>query len=50
MSFDNRNNAKKYTPQDGDTLQAIAERETAEGNEVTWQEIAKFNWGTDDAD
>ena len=50
MSFDNRNNAKKYTPQDGDTLQAIAERETAEGNEITWQEIARFNWGTDNED
>lgn len=50
MSFDKRENAKTYTPQDGDTLQAIAERETAEGNEITWQEIAKFNWGTDDED
>lgn len=50
MSFDNRDNAKKYVPQDGDTLQTIAERETAEGNEITWQEIAKFNWGTDNED
>lgn len=50
MSFDNRNNARKYIPQDGDTLRTIAERETAEGNEITWQEIAKFNWGTDNED
>jgi len=48
MSFDSRNNARKYIPQDGDTLRTIAERETADGNEITWQEIAKFNWGTDD--
>ncbi|MFC1716731.1 peptidoglycan-binding protein [Candidatus Poribacteria bacterium] len=50
MSFDKRDNARIYTPQDGDTLQTIADRETAAGNELTWQEIAKFNWGTDDLD
>ena len=50
MSFDKRDNARVYVPQDGDTLQSIAERETANGNEITWQEIAKFNWGTDDED
>ena len=50
MGFDNRGSATRYTPQDGDTLQTIAERETAAGNEVTWQEIAMFNWGTEDAD
>jgi len=48
MGFDNRKHAKKYQPQDGDTLQSIAERETAVGNEISWQDIAKFNWGTDD--
>ncbi len=47
MGFDKRENAKTYAPQDGDTLQAIATRETAAGNEITWQDIAKFNWGTD---
>jgi outer membrane protein OmpA-like peptidoglycan-associated protein len=50
MAFDKRENAKKYTPQEGDTLQAIAERESAAGNEIAWQEIAKFNWGADDPD
>lgn len=50
MGFDKRESAKIYTPQDNDTLKAIAEREIAAGNEVTWQEIAKFNWGTDDED
>jgi len=50
MGFDKRENARKYTPQEGDTLQTIAERETAAGNPLTWQEIAKFNWGTDDRD
>ena len=37
-------------PQDGDTLQKIAERETAAGRKMTWQDIAKFNWGTTDPD
>jgi hypothetical protein len=46
MGFDRRENAKKYTGQDGDTLQSIAERETAAGNEITWQDLARFNWGT----
>ena len=48
MGFDNRSKARKYEPQEGDTLAKIAERETAAGNRLTWQEIAKFNWGTDD--
>ncbi len=48
MGFDKRDNAKRYTAEEGDTLQSIAERETAAGNPVTWQEIAKYNWGTDD--
>ena len=50
MAFDKKENAKKYTPQEGDTLQAIAERESAAGNEITWQQLAKYNWGTDDPD
>lgn len=48
MGFDSRENAKTYTPVDGDTLRSIAERERANGNPVTWQELARFNWGTDD--
>ena len=47
MGFDKRKNAKKYTLRDGDTLQEIALRETEAGNKLTWQELAKFNWGTD---
>jgi len=42
--------ATEYTPQDGDTLQSIAERETANGNTLTAAEIALYNWGTDDPD
>lgn len=48
MGFDRREHAKRYTRQEGDTLQRIAERETAAGNPVTWQELARFNWGVDD--
>lgn len=48
MVFDSRERAKKYTPSDGDTLEKIAQRECDAGNEVTWEEIAKFNWGTAD--
>jgi hypothetical protein len=48
MGFDKRDTAKKYTPADGDTLESIAQNESASGPPITWQEIAKFNWGTDD--
>ncbi|MFQ5568049.1 MAG: peptidoglycan-binding protein [Rhodothermales bacterium] len=48
MGFDKHDTAKPYTPQDADTLHAIAERETAQGNPLTWQDIARYNWGTDD--
>ena len=48
MGFDSRVTATKYTPQDGDTLEEIARRETANGNPLTAEEIALFNWGTDD--
>ena len=48
MAFENRKKAKTYQLRDGDTLQSIAERETAEGNPVTWQKLARFNWGTDE--
>lgn len=50
MGFDKRANAKPYALKDGDTLQKIAERETAAGNKLTWQDLAKFNWGTDKPD
>ena len=48
MGFDARDIAARYVPQDGDTLRAIAERETAAGNTLTWQDLARYNWGTDD--
>jgi len=50
MAFTNKKNAKTYKPQKGDTLQSIAERESAAGNSITWQEIAQYNWGTQDED
>lgn len=48
MSFDRRENARQHQPQRGDTLEAIAERETLAGNELTAADIARFNFGTDD--
>ena len=38
-------NAKKYKVQDGDSLKSIADKAG-----ISWQELAKFNWGTDDPD
>lgn len=48
MAFESRSNARRYEPRDGDTLEIIAERASAEGEPVTWQEVAQFNFGTDD--
>ena len=48
MAFDKRDSAKIYRPQDGDDLDAIAERETASGNAITPDELARYNWGTSD--
>ncbi len=48
MGFERRSMATKYRPQDGDTLEKIAEREAAAGNAVSAAEIARFNWGADD--
>jgi outer membrane protein OmpA-like peptidoglycan-associated protein len=50
MGYDKRSNAKEYKPADGDSLKDIAKRETDAGNPLTWQEIARFNWGTDSLD
>lgn len=50
MGYDHRDRAKKHAPKDGDTLQSIAQQETAAGNPISWQEIARFNWGTDNPD
>jgi outer membrane protein OmpA-like peptidoglycan-associated protein len=44
MSFDSRENAKRVTPQEGDSLASIAAREGAEES-ITAEEIARFNWG-----
>jgi OmpA family len=50
VGFLPRARAEQYTPQDDDTLEVIAQRETDEGRELTWQQIALFNWGTKDPD
>ena len=50
MAFEKKENAKVYQPKDGDTLKSIAAAETAAGNPITWQEIAQYNWGTQDED
>jgi outer membrane protein OmpA-like peptidoglycan-associated protein len=50
MGHDKRDRAKEYTPADGDTLKSIAKQESDAGNPLTWQEIARFNWGTDNPD
>jgi outer membrane protein OmpA-like peptidoglycan-associated protein len=50
MAFESRGSAESYQPRQGDNLEAVAERATAEGNPVTWQEISTFNFGTDDAE
>lgn len=50
MGFLSKEKAKKYIPQDGDTLESIAERETQSGNAITWQDIAQYNWGTEDGE
>jgi peptidoglycan hydrolase-like protein with peptidoglycan-binding domain len=48
MVFDQRAKAKKYTLKDGDSLQAIAQRESTPGHPLTAADLARFNWGTDD--
>lgn len=50
MGFFSKDQSSAYTPIDDDTLAAIAERETQSGNSITWQDIARFNWGTADPD
>ena len=48
MAFERKDRARVYVPIEGDTLRSIAERETAAGNPITWSELARYNWGTDD--
>lgn len=48
MVVQHRRHAREYTPRDGDTLQTIAERESQNGNAITADQIALFNWGTQD--
>jgi peptidoglycan hydrolase-like protein with peptidoglycan-binding domain len=50
MGFDRRALAETYTPRDHDTLEDIATRESDGGNALTFEDIARFNWGTDDAE
>ena len=37
--------AKKYKVKDGDSIKSIADKAG-----ISWQELTKFNWGTDDPD
>ncbi len=50
MAFKSWQGSRPYRPADGDTLAAIAEREAAAGNPITAEDIARFNWGTEDPD
>jgi hypothetical protein len=50
MAFENRGRGVPYEPREGENLEQISERATAAGNPITWQELATFNWGTDDPD
>ena len=43
MVFDQRSKAKKYSPQDGDTLEKIAQRESTPECRLTAARIALFN-------
>ena len=42
MAIDSRNKAKTHKVQDGDSLKKLAK-----ANDLTWQELALFNWGTE---
>ena len=48
MAFKSWQGSRSYRPADGDTLTAIAEREAAAGNPISAEDIARFNWGTED--
>jgi hypothetical protein len=50
MGFDSRDTAERYVRQDNDSLEDIAQRATEAGNPITWQEISRYNWGTDRRD
>jgi hypothetical protein len=47
MAFKPYSTARVADIKPGDTLESIAARERAQGNNITAQDIAKFNWGTD---
>lgn len=48
MSFDARESARVHQPAEGDTLEAIAARESQAGNPLTADDLARFNCGTTD--
>lgn len=50
MAYIKIDNAKTYQPQDGDTLESIAQAQNSAGNPITSQDIAQYNWGTIDKD
>lgn len=48
MAYKSWQASRPYRPKQGDTLATVAEREAAAGNPITAEDIARFNWGTDD--
>lgn len=37
--------SKNHELKDGETLEILSEVEVESGNEITWEDIARFNWG-----
>ena len=48
MAYKSWQGSRLYQPAEGDTLDAIAEREAAAGNAISAEDIARFNWGAED--
>lgn len=48
MAYQSQKRSKVAQIEPDDTLETIAERERAEGNDITAEDIARFNWGTED--
>jgi len=50
MAYKPYDTAREADLQYGDSLASIAAREQAQGNDITADDIARFNWGTDNAE
>lgn len=48
MAYQSQKRSKVAQIEPDDTLATIAEHERAEGNDITAEDIARFNWGTED--